>query len=110
MTSIREMIRRLLGGDEAAERKASSPRPDYSYRVYWTKMARSWSPERRRAVREAVRARVEGDEFEANAFERRYRVEALGDGVHAGASLLALLEVIDALQTYEDREQEEREP
>lgn len=110
MTSIREMIRRLLGEAAEREQRASAPRPDYSYRVFWTKMARSWSPDRRRTVRRAVQEVVEGGEFEPNAFERRYQVEALGEGAHAGASLLALLEVIDAFQSYEESEEEQEEP
>ncbi|MCD4684819.1 MAG: hypothetical protein K8S97_02650 [Anaerolineae bacterium] len=35
--------------------------------------------------------------FEANALERRYRVEGLDDSAHSGASLLMLLEVLRAL-------------
>lgn len=110
MNSIREIIRRFFGEEETGDRMASSPRPDFSYRVYWTKMARSWSADRRRTIRNAVQEVVDDEEFKPNAFERRYQVEALGEGSHAGASLRALLDVIDALQAYEVSEEEQREP
>lgn len=109
MTSIREMLRRLLGEGEGSEAagQAEQPSPDYSYRVYWMKTARSWTEGRLDEVREEVQRVVEGEGFEANPFERRYHVEAVDDEEHAGASLLALLEVIDALKKHTSQTEKE---
>lgn len=110
MTSIREMLRRLLGEGDRSEAagQAEQPSPDYSYRVYWMKTARSWTDERLDEVREEVQRVVQGTGFEANPFERRYHVEAVDDQKHAGASLLALLEVIDALKKHTTQPEKEQ--
>lgn len=74
-----------------------SPRSEYSYRVFWTKMAREWDGTRRRAIASAVAAVVARPEFEPNAYERRYTVAGLDDEAHAGESLIALQKVLSAL-------------
>ncbi|MDX1600730.1 MAG: hypothetical protein R3191_04365 [Anaerolineales bacterium] len=103
MTSIRAMIKRLLGETQSEAESADQPSPAFSYRVYWMKTARSWPPDRLDEVREHVQRIVDDPQFEPNPFERRYRVEAVDDEKHAGASLQALLEVIDALKDHENK-------
>jgi hypothetical protein len=91
----------LFGRSEARPDEADPlQRIDYSYRVYWTRQARDWDVARRRAVAAEVRTLTESDAFEANAFERRYRLDGL-DGAHAGASLLALIRVMEAFDADE---------
>lgn len=94
---IRETLRRLFRPSE------SLPMPDridYSYRVFWMKQARGWNTDRRHAVTAAARTLTEVDGFEANAFERRYRLDGV-EGEHSGASLLALIQVMEALDADE---------
>ena len=97
MTAIRDILRRLTGQPEQAPKP---DRIDYSYRVFWAKQARGWHADRRTSVLEAARHLASASGFEANAFERRYRVEGL-EGEHAGASLLALIRVLEALDVVE---------
>jgi hypothetical protein len=79
-------------------RPPGPPRVEYSYAVYWTKEARLWDAERRQAVGAALRAVLAQPGFEANAYERRYQVPGLDTQAHAGASLVALGKVLDALE------------
>ena len=58
------------------------------------------APDRRAEIIEVLRA-IQGPVlaqpgFEANDYERRYRVSGLDDQAHAGASLLALDKVLRA--------------
>ncbi|HLF28279.1 MAG TPA: hypothetical protein VJG32_18260 [Anaerolineae bacterium] len=94
--TLRESLRRLLG-KPTAQPLAGPDRADYSYRVFWTKQAGRWDAERRRAVLATARAVAASDEFEPNLFERRYRIEGV-DGEHSGASLLALIRVLEAVE------------
>ncbi len=72
------------------------PRVDYSYTIYWTKQVRSWDAARRAALTAALSPVLAQPGFEANDYERRYRVSGLDDQAHAGASLLALNKVLRA--------------
>ncbi len=95
MKRLREYFRRLLRqgiGDTALS-------PAYSYRVYWTRTARMWGEDRRRQVRAAVQAVTRLPGFTPNERLRRYPVPQIDDLPHAGASLVALLEVLDALES-----------
>lgn len=109
MTSLREFVRRWVTGRPGLQPTRAAPgpggpgaelQPAFSYRLYWTKVARDWSPERRIHVLEAVRARVRAADFEANAYERRFAVPGLDEQAHSGLSLLALIEVLVALETH----------
>ncbi len=93
MTSLRESVRRLVRG----ERGAGQP-SGYAYRVHWMQAARTWDGQRRRRVRAAVQAVVERPAFVPNEFHRVYRVPELDEAAHAGSSLMALLEVLAALE------------
>ena len=104
--SLREMMRRLVSRarDEAGVyERLEAEGVDYSYRIFWTKQAREWGDARRARVAEAVRGVMARPGFERNHVERRYEVPALGDGLaHSGASLLALDEVLGALDAYKE--------
>jgi hypothetical protein len=96
MPTIRESLRRLLGTPDAVRPRPAAPdRVDYSYRVFWTKQVRAWENSLRRSVYAAARTFATSSAFEPNAFERRYRIEGVG-GEHSGASVLALLYVLEA--------------
>ncbi len=85
----------------------SSPEPltrdriDAGYRLYWTKIALPWDGARRVEMAARVRAVVDAAEFEDNALERRFAIEGLDEQAHSGASLLALLDVLRALDKFE---------
>ncbi len=75
---------------------------DFSFRIYWTKIAREWDLVRIRETQSRVKHITEHPDFQKNLIDRRYRVEGLDDLAHSGASLLALLDVLDALEnSYE---------
>lgn len=99
MTTLRAWLQRLIGRAEKGSADRHD-RVDYSYRVFWMKQARGWDADRRRTVYAAARALVEREDFEANLFERRYRVEGVA-GEHSGASWLALNRVMEALDADE---------
>ena len=106
--NLREVTRRLLGKRrEAGERyeKLEAGRVDYVYRISWTKLAREWEAARRTQVAEAVRLVMARPDFEKNPIERRFEVPELDDGLaHSGASLLALADVLRALDAHEARD------
>jgi hypothetical protein len=87
----------------------TEPKIDFSFRVYWTKISfeQQWDLARIRALRPNVEAVTQQPDFQKNLIDRRYVVEGLDDLAHSGASLLALLEVLAALEkTYTDPEGE----
>jgi hypothetical protein len=94
MTTIRESIRRLFLGDKGQEPSAS----DFAYVIHWTNLARTWDHERRIMLYAEVSSIIDSPDFTPNAMERRYHVDKLDDLPHAGASLLALKQVLEALQ------------
>lgn len=80
----------------------SSEKIDAGYRLFWTKTALAWDAARRAAVAQQVQAVTAAPDFENNALERRYTVDGLDEQAHSGASLLALLDVLRALDAYEE--------
>jgi hypothetical protein len=88
------LLKRRLAGAQAGR-----PDPAYAYRVGWLKEARAWDARRRAAVSEGLRAVLDDPAFSPNEFRRNYRVPALDESLHAGASLLALRQVLLALET-----------
>ncbi len=76
-------------------------RIDFGFRIYWTKMATKWDMGRVRDMKTRVIEATQQPDFEKNLIERRFRVEGLDEQAHSGASLLALIEVLNALETYE---------
>ncbi len=81
---------------EREQRVAARDRVDYSYIVFWTKNARLWDKTRREAVAQRLAAVINSPDFDANFYQRTYTLEGV-DGAHAGASLLALQKVLQAL-------------
>jgi hypothetical protein len=75
----------------------SADKIDMGYRLFWTKTALAWAATRRIEMAACLAAVIAAPDFEANALERRYAVEGLDDQAHSGASLLALAEVLRAL-------------
>jgi hypothetical protein len=71
----------------------------YAYAVYWTKTARTWPSERRRSVLQAVHAVRERPDFHATLQERLYHLDDVNSAAHAGASLIALERVLQALES-----------
>lgn len=82
---------------EREQRVAARDRVDYSYTVFWTKNARVWDTARREAVAQRLTAVINSPDFDANFYQRTYTLEGV-DGAHAGASLLALQKVLQALR------------
>lgn len=85
----------------------TTPKVDFSFRIYWTKMSRKWSAARRAEVRAQVQAITSGTEFDRNLIEKRYALPLaeVPETTHSGASLMALLDVLDALDAVEAKEQ-----
>ncbi len=108
--ALKGVFENLISGRQTKTRSHPSafdnaPRIEFSYTIYWTKLARQWDPARRAAVREAVRLVLAQPGFEANAYERRYSVPGLdAEGqAHSGASLVALKKVLAALEGEDNR-------
>jgi hypothetical protein len=86
---------------------------DAGYRLFWTKLALTWDAPRRAAIASEVAAVIAAPDFEGNALERRYSVAGLDDdapegaAAHSGASLVALGDVLRALDAFEDDEDDE---
>ena len=101
-----DFFRRLLRSqpDEPAPKPAeplSDERLFTGYRMNWTRTALAWDADRRATIAAREDAVIRSGEFESNALERRYHVEGLDDQAHSGASLLALADVIRALDKFE---------
>ncbi len=79
----------------------SAEKIDTGYRLFWTRTALAWDAARRAAVAQGVQAVIVAPDFENNALERRYTVEGLDEQAHSGASLLALRDVLRALDAYD---------
>ena len=74
---------------------------DFSYTVFWMRQARQWDDGRRASVRASLTAVLAREDFLNNAFARIHSVPGLDNQAHAGASLLALQKVLDALDAHE---------
>jgi hypothetical protein len=98
-----DWVRRFL------QRQATVPPPtpltgeriEAGYRLFWTKIAFGWEAERRQMILERTLQVVQAPEFEPTALQRRFRVDGLDEQAHSGASLLALIEVLRALDNFE---------
>lgn len=83
--------------------KLTEERIDFAYTVFWTKMVRQWTPERRAEMLTRLETLLKSPEFVNNAFSRKFEVAgledaSLGETAHSGASLLALRKVLEAFQ------------
>jgi hypothetical protein len=70
---------------------------DFSYTIFWMKMARAWDEAKRQTVLAQVEALIAAPDFINNAFERKYTLAGLDEVAHSGASVLALKKVLEAL-------------
>lgn len=88
-----------------SQKKPAEPLSDErimaGYRMNWTKTVVVWDAARRATIAARAEAVIASGGFENNALERRFHVEGLDDQAHSGASLLALTEVIRALDKFE---------
>ena len=100
-----QFFRRLTAAPKA--QAMTTPKVDFSFRIYWTKMSRKWSAARRAEVRGQVRAITEAADFDRNLIEKRYDLPLndIPEIRHSGASLMALLDVLDALDAVEASEE-----
>ena len=94
MTSLRKVIDRLLGSQDA---RPDLPDPDFDYRVFWTKEAMAWNTERQKEVLAAIQTLKEETEHADLQVERRYHLQGLEDEDYTGASLIALETVLRAI-------------
>lgn len=95
VTSLRESLRRRFR--RSADLQA--PHAAYANVVYWTKTALTWTPEQRAAALRAVRDIAERQDFLPTTYERRYRLPDVDSSAHAGASLMALRRVLEAMES-----------
>ncbi len=106
MAKIRDAVRRIfksppkptqaqLADAEREQRVAARDSVDYSYTVFWTKIVRDWEMPHRARVLQQLTALVQSPDFDPNPFERLYTLDGV-DGVHSGASLVALKKVLEA--------------
>lgn len=100
MNLLNRMMRRNPPEGSAPE-PLTRERIDAGYRLYWIKIALPWDGPRRALMAEQVRSVVGAAGFEDNALERRFAIEGLDEQAHSGASLLALLDVLRALDDYD---------
>jgi hypothetical protein len=91
---MRSRLRKMWRNGKAA----APPDPGFAYRVAWTKEARTWDAGRRAAIASSLGRVLLSSEFLPNAYDRRYRVPELDGLHHSGASLVALRDVLDALE------------
>lgn len=78
--------------------------PTYSYRIFWVKEALRWTEQERRQIRAAVEKIVGANDFVANAYHRRYRLEPFDGQKHAGESISVLHDVLAELDRYDKQE------
>ena len=97
---LRRLRRGTPPGPEPPE-PLTPERIDASYRLFWTKIALEWEEGRRGIMAQRVQVAASAPDFENNLLERRFRVDGLDDQAHSGASLLALLEVLRALDAFD---------
>jgi hypothetical protein len=95
VTSLRENLRRRFGrgADPQVQRAA------FAYVVYWTKTVGGWTPERRAATLRAVLDLAARQDFVPTTYQRRYRLAEVDASAHAGASLIALRQVLEAMES-----------
>jgi hypothetical protein len=101
--NLRRRFERPAAPGSPAGARPGPPRVEYSYVIHWTKQVRGWDTARRAAVQAALSAAIDQPGFEPNAYERRYRVPGLDDQAHAGASLVALGNILAAFRDEETR-------
>ena len=82
---------------EREQRVASRDRVDYSYAVFWMKHARLWDVAKRETVAQQLTMLIGSLDLRRQLLSTHLHAEDV-DGAHSGASLLALLKVLEALR------------
>ena len=102
---MEDWLRRLQGNRpaEAPEppktwEAMTTPKVNFNYQIYWTKVTLNWTAERRAIVREQVLAITRQDDFQGNLLEKRYHLPIVDipEQYHSGASLEVLVAVLNA--------------
>jgi len=92
------------GRQEGLGAQNPDPRPsDYAYTLYWARLVQGWGAERRAQIALSVEAVISSRGFRPNEFYRTYSVPGLDEIAHAGASLLALQQILAAYDRAESR-------
>ena len=103
-------LRQLFSRKQSSSTRKSEPltahKVDMSFRIFWTKITREWELDKIKAIREKVIAVAQAPDFRKNPIERQYTVEGLDEYAHSGASLLALIDVLNALESYYETNEE----
>lgn len=81
----------------------------YAYRIHWAQAALSWPHARRLAVLAELEDLLSGEDFVANPYRRRYRMETLEGRAFAGESLRVLHAVIRELEAREASQEDQDE-
>jgi hypothetical protein len=97
INAFKGLFNRILPGKD--EEPVS---PQYSYRIFWAKQALSWSLEERNLISKELEAIIQADDFEANMYIRRFKLDAFNGQKHAGTSLMVLQEVLIDLERIEE--------
>ena len=71
--------------------------PAFAYRVNWARVVLDWPNKKREAVLAELEQLLADANFEANPFQRRYRMRTLEGKAYAGESLQALRAVLHEL-------------
>jgi hypothetical protein len=91
---LRERLRLAVRG-----RAAKADPAAYAYRIHWLAQARTWTPARRAEVLAPLRRLTSSPGFRPVEGARIYEIPELDSQKHAGASLVELLTVLEALLT-----------
>ena len=78
-------------------RPAKTDPAAYAYRIHWLAQARTWTPARRAEVLAPLRRLTSSPSFRSVEGARIYEIPELDSQKHAGASLVELLTVLEAL-------------
>jgi hypothetical protein len=100
MTSIRQVLRHLFGG----ERPENPGEERILSQQEWAALAREWDARKRRRMREALRRLVDDADM-GDGRLKRYAIPEM-DGSHSLAGLHALLQALDSLEDQTESEGE----
>lgn len=75
--------------------------PTFSYKIYWTKTAMAWNPEKRTRVLDELRNVMLQASFARNPYRRAYTLKSMDEGSYSGESLACLAEVLEAMTRSE---------
>lgn len=106
MKKLRQLFKSQSPEPTPKHEAMTEKKVDFSFRIYWTKIGRVWDMHHIQTLQYAVKSVTSQPDFQKNLIDRRYHVADLDEQAHSGASLLALLEVLDALAKSKQAEGE----